>query len=197
MRGGYLDYVVVHVFLELYGRNHIFECVVKRLEVGVDFVLHVAWQESEFFSGLDCRAREDNLAHLTVFQRSDSQGNGYVGLACTGGAEGKCEVVVDKCVDEFLLVGVACGDRLSVDAVDDYVVAFHLFRGVAFLRCRGLRPRAVCCSVSSSLRALFMRFSNCAVSSSSPITFITCPRAAMRNFGNRFLINCMLQLFTP
>ena len=39
---------------------------------------------------------------------------------------------MDKCVDEFLLVGVACGDRLSVDAVDDYVVAFHLFRGVAF-----------------------------------------------------------------
>ena len=157
MRGGYLDYVVVHVFLELYGRNHIFECVVKRLEVGVDFVLHVAWQESEFFSGLDCRAREDNLAHLTVFQRSDSQGNGYVGLACTAGPRANVRSLWIKCVDEFLLVGVACGDRLSVDAVDDYVVAFHLFRGVAFTMSR-ITSSAVCCSVSSSLRALLCAF---------------------------------------
>ena len=57
-QGGYLYHLGLHVLLELHGGDHILQGVVKRLEIGVDFVFHVAWEKTELLAGLDRRARE-------------------------------------------------------------------------------------------------------------------------------------------
>lgn len=45
-RGGDLDHVVLHVFLQLGPGNHVLQGVIQRLEVRVEFVLHLAGEES-------------------------------------------------------------------------------------------------------------------------------------------------------
>ena len=46
-----LDNVLFHHILQLYGRYHVFQRIVERLEVWVNFVFHIARQETELFAG--------------------------------------------------------------------------------------------------------------------------------------------------
>ena len=43
---GDLDHVVLHVFLQFGPGNHVLQGVIQRLEVRVEFVLHLAGEES-------------------------------------------------------------------------------------------------------------------------------------------------------
>ena len=43
---GDLDHVVFHVFLQFGPGNHVLQGVIQRLEVRVEFVLHLAGEES-------------------------------------------------------------------------------------------------------------------------------------------------------
>ena len=121
-----LDRVGIHIFLELHRGNHILEGVVKRLEIRVDLIFHVAGEEAEFLAGLDGGAGEDKSAAFLVFQGSDSEGDCDVGFSRSGGAEGKRKVVFAEGFHHFSLIGVAGGDRAAVLAVDDHTLRVEL-----------------------------------------------------------------------
>ena len=53
-KGCYLNYVLLHHLTELLCGNHVLECIVEGLQIGVDLLFHVAWKETEFLSGLHC-----------------------------------------------------------------------------------------------------------------------------------------------
>ena len=96
--------------------------IVEGLQIGVNLVTHVAGKKTKFLSGLNCWAREDNLARLTVFQRSHCQCHGEIGLARSCRTEGKREVVLVEGLDHELLVGSASLDGLSVHAIDYRII---------------------------------------------------------------------------
>ena len=123
--------VGLHVFLKLDGGDHVLKRIIEGLEIGVDLVFHVAGKEAEFLACLDCGTREDQLADLAVFQGTDGKGNGHVGLACSGRAEGEGKVIFVEGLDEEFLILVAGADRLAVDAVDDHIVVARGLRRLA------------------------------------------------------------------
>ena len=86
---GYLHCALVDVLLELGCRNHVVQCVVERLEVGVEFLLEVPGEETEFFTRLYRGARQDDSFHLLVAQGAYCQRYRGVGLAASGGPYGE------------------------------------------------------------------------------------------------------------
>ena len=124
---GDLHGAVLEEFLELHGRNHVVQSVVKGLQVGIELLLHVAGQESQFFARLDGRAREDDAFDLLLLQCTDGQRNGRIGLSRAGGPHGEQQVVLVVEFDEPLLVDGPRTDDVAVVAVDDHVL---VHRGV-------------------------------------------------------------------
>lgn len=92
------------------------------MEVGVDLVLHVAGEESEFLACLDGRTREDDLLGRLLLEGLDGEGNAQIGLARTCRSDGKDHVVALVCVDEFLLVGRARLDGAARHAIDQHAL---------------------------------------------------------------------------
>ena len=125
-QGGNLDGAGLHIFLQFHGGKHILQCVVKGLEIGVDLILHVAGEKTEFFACLHGRTRKDNLSALLIFQRAYGQGNRYVGLSRSGRTESESQVVFGKALHHLCLVGIARGYGLSVLPVDDHSLGIHL-----------------------------------------------------------------------
>ena len=116
---GDLDRSLLDELLQSLGWNHVAESVVQWLEVRIQLVFQVSWQESQPFTGLDGRTGQDDPLYLTVFQRPDSQSDRYVGLAGSGRADGKDEVILEIGLDHLLLGLVAGLDRFAFRAVDD------------------------------------------------------------------------------
>ena len=127
----YLYHVALHELAQLGAGYHVFECVVERLQVGVDFLLHVARQETQLLAGLHSRARENDLAHLLVLERPHGQCHCQIGLARAGRAQGKGEVVFAEGFHQQLLVGGAARDGLAVHAIHDHVVHLELLGRLA------------------------------------------------------------------
>ena len=122
---GYLDGAVLPVGEQFLLRNHVAQGVVERLQVGVELVAQVAGQESKVFASLDGGASQHNAAHLLVFQGTDDQGHGGVGLARSGRSHGEDHVVAVHCIDQSTLVAGHSLDQQAVAAVDEDFVA-HL-----------------------------------------------------------------------
>ena len=59
--GGNLDDIQLHVFLQLGSRNHVLQGIVQRLQVRIDFILHVARQETQFLARFHGRAAQDDF----------------------------------------------------------------------------------------------------------------------------------------
>ena len=118
-----LDNVLFHHILQLYGRYHVFQRIVERLEVWVNFVFHIARQETEFFAGFYGWSREDDFLDGFLLEGLYGKGDAEVGLAGTGWSYGKYHVVLFVSIYQLLLVFAAALDRSAADAVYQY--AFH------------------------------------------------------------------------
>ena len=125
---GDLDSVALHVFLEFDGGYHIFEGVVERSEIRVDLIFHVAGEKTEFFAGLDGWTGEYDSFAGSVFESGDSEGDGNVGLAGAGGAEGECKVIFLIGTHHAYLIGIARGDRSARLAENDDPLGVDLLR---------------------------------------------------------------------
>src|SRR4029079_2050623 len=73
--------------LDLLGREHVVEGVVKRAEIGIDLLLHVAGKEPQALDGFARGARQDQPVDAAADQLRDGLGDGEIGLAGAGGAE--------------------------------------------------------------------------------------------------------------
>ena len=129
---GNLDDIQLHVFLQLGSRNHVLQGIVQRLQVGVDFILHVAWQETQFLTRLHGRAAQDDFFDFLVLQCPYCQCNGGIGLTRTGGTDGKNHVILFKLLHQFQLVLASGDDGLTRYAEHDGVSRLFRFRRIAF-----------------------------------------------------------------
>ena len=84
---------VLHEAAELRGGDHIVQRVVQRLQIRIEFLLHVAGQEAQLLAGLDGRARQNDTLDLPVAQRADGQRDGRIRLARAGRPDGEKQVV--------------------------------------------------------------------------------------------------------
>ena len=76
-----LNRVLFHHFAQLLGRNHVLQCIIQRLEIGVYLVLHVARQEAKLLASLYCGARQDDSPYLLILECSNGEGNTCIGFA--------------------------------------------------------------------------------------------------------------------
>ena len=123
------DGAVVPVRQKFLLRYHIAERVVERLEVGVEFLAHIARKESEVFARLDSRASEDNATHLAVLESTDGESDGSIGLTRARRTDGKDHIVVSDSVHKAALVGSLSTDEDAVAAVDEDLVVGLDVRG--------------------------------------------------------------------
>ena len=82
------------VLLNLLGREHVVQGVVKRAQVGRDFFVEVAGQETECFAGFDSRAGEDDARDFFLLERLHGQRHRQVSLARASRADAKGQVVL-------------------------------------------------------------------------------------------------------
>lgn len=129
--GRNLNHALLHILLKLGLRQHVFEGIVERLQIGVDFLLHVARKETEFLAGFYGRAGKDDLADLLVLEGAYGERDGYVRLARTGRTDGEEQVGCVVVAQELLLIGRAGKNRLTVGAVEDEVVVAEGLRFAA------------------------------------------------------------------
>ena len=69
--GGDLYDVRFQVFFQFFGRNHVCQRVIERLQVGVHLFFHVSGQESEAFSCLNGRTAQHDALDFAVAQGFD------------------------------------------------------------------------------------------------------------------------------
>ena len=93
------------------------------MQVRVDLVLHVTRQETQFLPGLDGGAREDDLPHLLVLQRTHSQRYARISLAAAGRSRSKDHVRLGIGFDQPLLILRTRRDGLALHAI--YQHALH------------------------------------------------------------------------
>ena len=124
---GNLNHIRFHIFLQFHGRNHIFEGIVERLQIRVDFVLHISRKKSEFFAGFHRRTREDNFPHLAIFECSHRHSHRQVGFAGARRTEGKGKVAFADGFHQQLLIRRARLDRLAIHTENNGVVHFQFF----------------------------------------------------------------------
>ena len=134
---GDLDDAAVHELLDLVGLEHVIERVVKRAQIGQDFLLERAGQETEGLAGLDRGAGQDDAADLLLLQRGHGHGHGEVGLACAGRPDAEDDVVLADGADIVALSGRFRDDRRLARRADDALGGEFgdAGRGCAFL-CR-------------------------------------------------------------
>ena len=111
--------------------------IVQRLQVRIQFLLHVAWKKTQSFSGLHSRSCQDQFLDFSVFQCSYSQSDGCIGLAGAGRTEGEDKVVLVVFVHQPALVSGLGSDYPSLIAVD-YIVGVIAFQGFLFLHFTGV-----------------------------------------------------------
>ena len=105
---GDLDLPGAHAAGDLVAGHHVVQRVVERAQVGIDLFLEVAGQEAEAFAGFDGGAGEHDAVHLAGGEHGHGLGDGEVGLAGAGGAEGEDHFVAGQQVH---VGGLARGAR--------------------------------------------------------------------------------------
>ena len=88
-----LDHAGGELALDPLGRQHVVERIVKRAQIGIDLLAHVAGQEAEPLAGLDRRPRQDQPVAFAALQARGGEGDGEIGLAGAGRTGGEHEVV--------------------------------------------------------------------------------------------------------
>ena len=81
------DDAALEVALQLIRLEHVVQRVVKRPQVGHDFLVQIAGQKAERLAGLDRGTREDDAVHLLLFERGDGHRHREVRLAGAGRAD--------------------------------------------------------------------------------------------------------------
>jgi len=78
---GDFDHGLLHVLLNVLRGHHVMQRVVKRTEIGGDFFVEIAGQESQRFAGFHGGPRENDARDLLFAQRRDGHGHREVSLA--------------------------------------------------------------------------------------------------------------------
>ena len=181
----HFDDALFHVVGNALVGQHVRQGIVKRLEVGVELFLEIPRQEAEVFTGLHCRARQDDFLHATVFQRGDRHRDSSVGFARARGSHREDLVVLPNGLHQPALVGRAGRHFQSPGAVDDDVVMGGILKEGRFL---GF-GQAINVVFPKGVVAVHMpnhhphHFSKRPRSSRSPMAFNSVPRATMRSLG--------------
>ena len=89
-RGDFYSAALQPVF-DLFRRQHVIKRIVKRAQIGVDLVAHVAWQKAQPLARLHGGARQDQPFDKPALQRCGGEGHGQIGLAGACRADGKCQ----------------------------------------------------------------------------------------------------------
>ena len=114
--------MLVHHILQLGCRYHVFQCVVERLQIGVDLVLHVAGQKAQLLASLDGRTRQDNLLGVLLLHSLYGEGYTEIGFAGTGRSHGEYHVVLVERVYQKLLVFRTALDRSARERIDHNIL---------------------------------------------------------------------------
>jgi len=120
-QGGYFDDPVFNILQQFLRGEHIAQCVVQRLEVGIKFFFQIAGKKSEVFACFHGRTGKDDALYLFVFEGTHGQSHSGIGLSCPGRPDGKNQVVFQGAVDQPLLIGCACPDQHSVFTMDQHI----------------------------------------------------------------------------
>lgn len=102
---GYLDGPFLHIFRQFGSRDHVLQRIVKRLQVRVDLLFHIARQETEFLPCFHSRPGEDDSSHFTVLECPHGQCDSRIGLTATRRSDSEEQVVLFVCLHECPLVG--------------------------------------------------------------------------------------------
>ena len=120
-------------FTEFSRRYHILQGIIERLQIGIEFILHLTRQKAQFLTSLNSRTRKYNLAYLLIFQGSHGKSDGNVSFPRTSRAKGEAQIVLGEGINESLLILSSCGDRLAVHAIDNQAVLFLLHRALTIV----------------------------------------------------------------
>ena len=117
--GSDLDRAGLLVTAELLGGQQLGEAVVDRAKVRGNLFLQVTGQESQGFARLDCRAYKANAFGLMALEACDSKRHREEGLAGTGRAFRKDDIVFPDRLHQFGLGRRLRGDG-NAEAVPEY-----------------------------------------------------------------------------
>lgn len=132
-QGSDLDDVVFEERKEFLGGKHVAQRVVKGLQIRVELLFQIAGQEAQVFACFHGGAGQDDALYLFVFQGPDGERDGGIGLAGTGRANGKNQVVLVTGLHQPALVGGPGADQHPVTAMNKHfgVMTFGLQRMVS------------------------------------------------------------------
>ena len=82
------------IALDFFGRQNIVKCVVKRPQIGIDLIAHVAGQKAEPLSGFNGRSRKNNPLYKPALKAMRREGNRDVGFSSTGRANAQDEIML-------------------------------------------------------------------------------------------------------
>ena len=88
-----LDHAGGKAALDPLRRQHVVKRIVKRPQIRIDLLAHVARQEAEPLAGFDGGARQDQPVAFAALQARRSEGNGEIGLAGSRRSGGEHEVM--------------------------------------------------------------------------------------------------------
>ncbi len=103
--------------------EHLVQGVVERAEVGVDLLGQVPRQEAELLAGLDRRAHQQDASHFVVVERFHGSGDGKIGLAGTGRAEGQRQIMFLDGFHQLRLTGSPWLDLAHIALIAFTIVA--------------------------------------------------------------------------
>ena len=110
-----------HVFLEALCSHDLIQRVVERPQIRVNFTLQVARQETEFFTRLNRRTRQDNTAYLIVSECRDRHRHRKVRFSGSGRADAEDDHLFPDRIHVRFLTECFRFDRTACDRVADAV----------------------------------------------------------------------------
>ena len=116
-----LNQAFFHVFLEALCSHDLIQRVVERPQIRVNFTLQVARQETEFFTRLNRRTRQDNTAYLIVSECRDRHRHCKVCFSGSGRADAEDDHLFPDRIHVRFLTECFRFDRTACDRVADAV----------------------------------------------------------------------------
>src|SRR6516225_8227618 len=101
-----LDYVAIHIALDLLRFHHVVERIEQRPQVRINLGHDVAGQEAESLARFHGRPDKDDFAHLPLAQQADGLPDGEKCLAGPRGTDAKREIIL---VHRVNIAGLAVG----------------------------------------------------------------------------------------
>ena len=149
----YFDRALVDPVLSPFGIDHVVERIVKRAQIRIDLLGHVAGQKSQSLASLDRRAHQHNPFHALAQQSIDSHGHRQIRLASPRRANAKRYVVLAYRFDIRLLTRRLRANR-SLVVREQYATATRRFSALQRLQHLGKLRN---CHVAILFRRLIKR----------------------------------------